>query len=193
MSGLRVTSQPLMCLESANTALPAPCSLLKEEPVSYVVATPDFLRTAAEDLAAMGSAVSAANAAAANSTTSLLAAGADEVSTRIAALFAAHALEFQAVSSRAAQFNEQFVLGLAANAYAYLTTEIANAERGLWNAVNAPAQSLLGHPLIGTGANATTPVSLPPAAADTRITVPGAGPLYYPNFLTQLPYLGQVL
>jgi PE-PPE domain/PE family len=182
-----------MCLESANTALPAPCSLLKEEPVSYVVATPDFLRTAAEDLAAMGSAVSAANAAAANSTMSLLAPGADEVSRRIAALFGAHALEYQAVSSQAAQFNERFVLGLAANANAYLTTEIANAEQGLWNAVNAPVQTLSGRPLIGNGANVTTPVSLPRAAAGTRITVPGAGPLYDPNFLTRLPYLGQVL
>ncbi len=141
----------------------------------------------------MGSAVGAANAAAANSTMSLLAAGADEVSTRIAALFGAHASEYQAVSSQAAQFNEQFVLGLAANANAYLTTESANAEQGLWNAVNAPAQTLLGRPLIGNGANATTTVSLPPAAADTRITVPGAGPLYYPNFLIHLPYLGQAL
>jgi hypothetical protein len=187
--------------------------------VSYVVATPDFLATAAKDLAAMGSAVSAANAAAAHSTTSLLAAGADEVSTRIAAVFGAHGLEYQAVSSQGAQFNEQFVLGLAANANAYLTTEIANAEQSLWNAVNAPARTLLGRPLIGNGANATTPggaggaggagfngapdggtggaaagiVSLPRAAAGTRITVPGAGPLYYPNFLTRLPYLGQVL
>jgi PE-PPE domain/PE family len=182
-----------MCVESAKTALPAPCSPLKEAPVSYVVATPDFLATAAQDLAAMGSAVSAANAAAANSTTSLLAAGADEVSTRIAALFGAHALEYQAVSSQAAQFNERFVLGLTANANAYLTTEIANAEQGLWNAVNAPAQTLLGRPLIGNGANATTPVSLPPAAEDARITVPGAGPLYLPNFLTRLPYLGRAL
>jgi PE-PPE domain/PE family len=182
-----------MCVEGANTALPTPCPLLKEAPVSYVVATPDFLATAAEDLAALGSAVGAANAAAANSTTWLLAAGADEVSTRIAALFGAHALEYQAVSSQAAQFNEQFVLGLAASANAYLTIEIANAEQGLWNAVNAPAQTLLGRPLIGNGANATTPVSLRPTAADTRITVPGAGPLYYPNFLLHLPYLGRTL
>src|SRR6202022_3695428 len=31
------------------------------------------------------------------------------------------------------------------------------------------------------------------APADTRITVPGAGPLYFPKFITELPYLGQVL
>ncbi len=137
--------------------------------MSYVVATPDLLATAAEDLATIGSAVSAANAAAANSTTSLLAAAADEVSTGLAALFGAHGLEYQSISAQAAQFNERFVLGLAANANAYLSTEIANAAETL------------------------APVSIPGAAAGTRITIPGAGPLYYPNFITTLPYLGQVL
>jgi hypothetical protein len=163
--------------------------------VSYVVATPEFLATAAEDLAAMGSAVSAANAAAANSTTSLRAAGIDEVSTRIAALFGAHGLEYQAVSAQATQFHERFVLSLVANAHAYLTTEIANAEQSLWNATNVPAPTLLGRPLISSGAGAAAAgmASIPRVAAGTRITVPGAGPLYYPNFLTQLPYLGQIL
>jgi hypothetical protein len=118
----------------------------------------------------MGSAVSAANAAAANPTTSLLAAGADEVSARIAALFGAHGLRYQAISAQAAQFHERFVHGLVANANAYLTTEIAN-EQSVGNAVTASV----------------------PHAAGTRITVPGAGPLYFPNFITQLPYLGQVL
>ena len=33
-------------------------------------------------------------------------------------------------------------------------------------------------------------VSIPRAQADTLITIPGAGPLYYPNFITELPYLG---
>ncbi|MGO9509018.1 MAG: PE-PPE domain-containing protein, partial [Mycobacterium sp.] len=107
--------------------------------------------------------------AAANSTTSLLAAAADEVSTGLAALFGAHGLEYQSISAQAAQFNERFVLGLAANANAYLSTEIASAAETL------------------------APVSIPGAAAGTRITIPGAGPLYYPNFITTLPYLGQVL
>jgi hypothetical protein len=46
-----------------------------------------FVSAAAGDLTNIGSAVSAANAAAAASTTGLLAAGADEVSEAIAALF----------------------------------------------------------------------------------------------------------
>jgi len=130
--------------------------------VSYVVATPDFLAGAATDLAAIGSAVGAANSAAANSTTSLLTAGADEVSTRISELFGAYGLDYQALSGQATQLHEQFVLNLAAAGNAYLGTETASA------------------------------VSMSGAAAATRITVPGAGPLYFPGIITQLPYLGQV-
>lgn len=169
--------------------------------MSYVVAAPDFLSTAAEDLAAMGSAVSTATAAAARSTSLLLAAGADEVSTHIAALFSTHGLQYQLASAQAAEFHERFVLTLAADANTYLTTEIANAQRCLAGAINAPATALLGHPLLGadptaSASTAATPAGgalMAPAAAGTRITVPGAGPLYYPRFLTELPYLGQAL
>ena len=137
--------------------------------MSYALATPESLSTAAGDLAEIGSEVSAANAAAANSTTSLAAAAADEVSTGIAGLFGAHGVEFQAVAAQAAQLHERFVRTLAANADAYLTTEVATAQT-----------------LVGSG-------PIPGAAAGTRITVPGAGPLYFPNFITRLPYLGQLL
>ena len=139
--------------------------------MSYVLATPEWLSTAADDLAGIGSAVTAANAAAATSTTSLLAAGADEVSTCIAGLFGAHGLEFQAVTAQAAQLQERFALTLAASAETYLATEIANAAQSLQTGI-AP---------------------IPATAAGTRITVPGAGPLYYPNFITELPYLGQLV
>lgn len=137
--------------------------------MSYVLATPELLSSAAEDLARIGSAVDAANAAAANSTTSLLAAGADEVSTGIASLFGAHAVAFQALTAQAADLQERFALTLAANANTYLTSEMTTA------------QTLLARQ------------SIPGAAAGTRITVPGAGPLYYPNFITELPYLGQLV
>ncbi|WP_085096262.1 PE-PPE domain-containing protein [Mycobacterium paraense] len=137
--------------------------------MSYVLATPELLTSAAEDLARIGSAVDAASAAAANSTTSLLAAGADEVSTGIASLFGAHAVAFQALTAQAADLQERFALTLAANANTYLTSEMTTA------------QTLLARQPI------------PGAAAGTRITVPGAGPLYYPNFITELPYLGQLL
>ena len=147
--------------------------------MSYVLATPESLATAAKDLAGIGSAVNAANAAAAGSTTSLLAAGADEVSARIAAFFGAYGLQYRALTAQSAQWHERFVLALAANANEYLTTEIANAEINVLDAVDAPAQMPMGSQPI------------PGAAAGTRITVPGAGPLYYPTFITQLPDLGR--
>jgi PE-PPE domain-containing protein/PE family protein len=145
--------------------------------VSYVVATLDSFASAAGDLAAVGSAINAANAAAANPTTSLPAAALDEVSTRISALFAEHGLLFQAASAQAAQFHESFVRNLAATTDAYLTTEIVSAERCLGNAA---------------GESAAGSASIPNAAATTRITLPGAGPLGLPKFITELPYLGQI-
>ncbi|MCV7378988.1 hypothetical protein BST11_18370 [Mycobacterium alsense] len=137
--------------------------------MSYVLVTPEWLSAAADDMAGIGSAVSAANAAAASSTTSLLAAGADEVSARIAGVFGAHGRQFQAICAEAARLPESFAQTFAANATAYLSTEIATT------------QALAGGP------------APPAAAAGTRITVPGAGPLYYPNFITSLPYLGQLI
>ncbi|WP_318580726.1 PE family protein [Mycobacterium liflandii] len=92
----------------------------------------------------MGSAVSTATAAAARSTTLLLAAGADEVSTHIAALFSTHGLQYQLASAQAAEFHERFVLTLAADANTYLTTEIANAQRCLAGAINAPPRRCSG-------------------------------------------------
>ncbi|PHP03972.1 PE family protein, partial [Mycobacterium tuberculosis variant bovis] len=54
--------------------------------MSFVIAAPEVIAAAATDLASLGSSISAANAAAAANTTALMAAGADEVSTAIAAL-----------------------------------------------------------------------------------------------------------
>jgi hypothetical protein len=54
--------------------------------MSFVFATPESMVDAAADLANIGSAVTAANVAAAVSTTGILTAGADEVSGAITAL-----------------------------------------------------------------------------------------------------------
>ncbi len=55
--------------------------------MSFVIAGPEELSAAASDLAGIGSAISAANAAAAVPTTNVLVAGADEVSAATAAVF----------------------------------------------------------------------------------------------------------
>jgi len=119
--------------------------------MSFLATAPQVLAGAASDLAGLGSTMSTANAAAAAPTTALVPAAADDVSAAIAAVFSAHGQGFQRLSAQVAAFHEQFVQSLTASANAYAAAE-ANAVQTLLNAVNAPAQAVLGHPLIGGGA-----------------------------------------
>ena len=66
--------------------------------MSFVIAVPELVSTAAGDLAGIGSALSSAGAAASVPTTGIVAAAEDEVSTAIAALFEAHGHAYQALS-----------------------------------------------------------------------------------------------
>jgi hypothetical protein len=104
------------------------------------------------------------------------AAGADEVSAAIAALFGAHAQQYQAAAARAATYYEQFVHTLGAAAASYAGTEVTIAtsmQRALGGTVgeawitsplgrvldpiiNAPTDVLFGRDLIGTGVAAGT-------------------------------------
>ncbi|MGB9224672.1 PE family protein, partial [Mycobacterium sp.] len=122
--------------------------------MSFVIAVPDLMADAATNLASIGSTIGAANAAAAAPTEAVLAAGADEVSVAVAAVFGAHAQSYQALSAQAAAFHDQFVQALAAGAGSYAATEAASASpiQALLNLVNAPFLGLLGRPLIGNGA-----------------------------------------
>ncbi|AIH41177.1 PE family protein, partial [Mycobacterium tuberculosis] len=74
-----------------------------------MLVTPELVAAAAADLAGIGSAIGAANAAAGAPTMALLAAGADEVSAAVAALFSGHAQTYQALSTQAAAFHQQIV------------------------------------------------------------------------------------
>ncbi|MGO9381576.1 MAG: PE family protein [Mycobacterium sp.] len=121
--------------------------------MSFVLAAPEALATAASDLAGIGSTLGTASAAVAAPTTGVLAAAADEVSAQVAALLSGHGLGYQQLSARLAAFHEQFVQALSAGASTYAAVE-ANAAQTLANAVNAPAEAVLGHPLIGSGAGA---------------------------------------
>ncbi len=121
--------------------------------MSNLLVTPELVAAAAADLAGIGSAIGAANAAAGAPTMALLAAGADEVSAAVAAVFSSYAQQYQALSAAAAAFHDQFVRALAAGAGAYAGAEAANVEQQLLNAINAPTLALLGRPLIGNGAD----------------------------------------
>ncbi|SOJ56663.1 PE-PGRS family protein PE_PGRS33 [Mycobacterium simulans] len=123
--------------------------------MSFVIVLPDVLGTAATDLAGIGSALNAANTAAATQTTTVLAAAEDEVSAAIAALFSAHAQGYQALSAQAAAFHNEFVQSLTAGAGSYAAAESAAASplQSLIDVINGPIQAATGRPLIGNGAN----------------------------------------
>ncbi|MCQ4365173.1 PE family protein, partial [Mycobacterium gordonae] len=127
--------------------------------MSFVIADPELLSSAVADVARVGSAVGAANAAALAPTVDVLAAGADEVSEAIAALFGTHARDYQALSAQAAQLHARFVQTLTAAGGEYALAEAINTtplqviEQQLLGAVNAPTQLLFGRALIGDGAN----------------------------------------
>lgn len=94
--------------------------------MSFVVARTDSVTAAASDLASIGSALSTANSAASAPTSSVVAAGGDEVSAIVAALFGAHAQAYQALSAQAALFHQQFVKLLGTGAAEYAAAEAAN-------------------------------------------------------------------
>lgn len=95
--------------------------------MTFVAAQPEILAAVAADLAGAGSTMSAQNAAAAAPTTGVVPAAADEVSALAALQFAAHALQYQAVTGHAAAIHQAFVEALAKGADSYAATEAANA------------------------------------------------------------------
>jgi PE family len=143
--------------------------------MSYLVAAPEFLASAATDLSNIGSTLSEASAAAAAPTTGVLAAAEDEVSAAIAAMFSAHGQGFQALSAQAAVFHDQFVQALAAGARSYVGAEAANVAAFTANpaasaaaAQLAPLQSLnnLASQLAGA---LGLPRPTTPVPADTNL------------------------
>lgn len=104
--------------------------------MSFVIAAPEVMAAAATDLANIGSSISAASAAAAGPTMGILAAGADEVSVAISALFGSHAQGYQTLSAQLAAYHNQFVRALNAGAGSYASAEAANVQQTLLNAIN---------------------------------------------------------
>ncbi|CAM2733304.1 PE family protein [Mycobacterium intermedium] len=106
--------------------------------MSFVIAAPELVEAAAQQLAGIQSALAEVTAAAAAPTTGILSAGADEVSAAIAQAFGLHGQEFQALSAQAAAFHSEFVGMLNAGASAY-----ASAEASAQSLLSPPAQALV--------------------------------------------------
>ncbi|BBZ39431.1 hypothetical protein MCNS_24940 [Mycobacterium conspicuum] len=104
--------------------------------MSLLVVLPEVVQSAAAELRDIGAELGAARVVAAAPTTGLPAAGADEVSVAVAALFTGHGRQFHTVSLQASAFHQRFVRALHSGAGAYQLTE-----------------ALGGRPLIGNGAD----------------------------------------
>jgi hypothetical protein len=93
----------------------------------FVTTQPEALSMAAENLGAIGSAVSSQNVAAAAPTTGIIPAASDEVSVLTATQFVAHANMYHSIMTEAAAIHEMFVKTLSTSAMSYAATEAANA------------------------------------------------------------------
>jgi triacylglycerol lipase len=115
--------------------------------MAALIAAPEAMTTAATDLAAIGSNLSAAHmVAAATHTTGILAAAEDEVSAAIAAVFSTHGQGFQALGAQWNTAAEQFIQTLTASTGSYTSAE-AQAANTLLNIISSPAIS----PILATG------------------------------------------
>ena len=95
--------------------------------MSFVTAQPEGLSGAAGDLAGLGDAMAARNAAAATPTTGLSPAASDSVSAMTAAQFGQHGGTYRQIAAQAAEVHEQLVAALRSGSGAYALTEAANA------------------------------------------------------------------
>jgi hypothetical protein len=95
--------------------------------MSFLIAQPEILAAAADELQTINAAVGAGSSAAAGPTTGLVPAAADVVSLLTAAQFASHARRFQEISVQAATVRERLAATLGISAGSYAATEAANS------------------------------------------------------------------
>lgn len=144
--------------------------------MSFLVAAPEQVETAAQNLASIRSTLGEATASAAVSTTGVVAAAQDEVSAAVAGLFNQFGQEYQVINAQAQAFHLQFVDLLSAGAGAYLSTEAANVQLNLSSVLNS-AQAMLGQsgsPAAGRGGDALGGFASGAAAARSA-TLPAFG------------------
>lgn len=91
-----------------------------------VMVAPQLLEAAVSDLAAIGSAVDAANEATKNVTLNMPPAAADEVSTTITNLFSQYAVDYQQLASYTDAFYKRLTQQLTTSAQSYIGAETAN-------------------------------------------------------------------
>jgi hypothetical protein len=96
--------------------------------MSFVIAIPELVRGAAQDLAGIGSSLSDAASSVSGPTTGIAAAAQDEVSVAIASTFGNFGQEFQALNAQAQAFHTQLVNLINTSAGAYMSAEFSNTQ-----------------------------------------------------------------
>lgn len=146
--------------------------------MSLVVA-PEWIESAAQELAGIRSALTEVTDSIAASTTGIAPAAADEISAAIARAFGEFGEEFQLISAQTRAFHSGIVELLGSTAGAYAGTETANAVQVVANSVSTalapPAASVLdglGGGLLGGGTGGLLGLPALPGLA-----LPGLPPL----------------
>jgi hypothetical protein len=144
--------------------------------MSYVITEPQLMAPVAADVNGIGANLSAANAAAAGSTSNLAAAAADEVSEALAKAFGAYGAEYQSLVGELEGWHSQFAQTLTAAATAYTQTETAIAS---------------GLGLSGGTGTALSAASLPPFPANmvTLVLGPTGTPIPSQAYIDQFEKL----
>lgn len=123
--------------------------------MSFVIAAPELLHGAAQDLASINTSLAEATAIASTPTTGIEAAAQDEVSSAIASLFGDFGQEFQTLSAQSQMFHQEFAELMSAGARAYAVAEASNAEQTLLGALSTTGQpSILANALSSGSAGA---------------------------------------
>src|SRR6516164_4095870 len=129
----------------------------------YVIAAPEALATASADLSSLGERIREATAAAAPSTTGIVAAAEDEVSAAISQLFGRFGQQFQALTAQSGLFHNQFVQLMSSGGSMYAAAEALNAAAvaadtvppssitDVGGAPFSPFLSIFGRALFGNG------------------------------------------
>ncbi len=156
--------------------------------MSFLSVVPEMVTAAAGNLEGIGSALTAANAAVATSTTGVAAPGADAVSAAIATVFGTHGQQYQSLGAQLTAFHERFVGALNAGMSQYLGTDAASARQSVVNSVNTPAlfersairvgaaeasfASAMGSPVFGIGGGAKASIAVSGGAGGIAVTTP---------------------
>ena len=112
--------------------------------MSFVIAAADLVQGAAQDLAGIHASLAEAASVVAGPTTGVVPAAADEVSAAISAMFGNFGQEFQLLSAQAQAFHAQFVSLMNAGVGAYVSTEVANAQQAVANAIGGGGAAAAG-------------------------------------------------